>query len=198
MPKRRIWILGIIVLVCILVFGGIFALKNKNTNNSADTDINKEASNSTDEKYGITKTIYYDDKYSVKIKFPDEHYDYNPESDDSASFSGDGFIRFEEYSNKQIEIDHLQWQLDVAKESETDTTYFDDVKTAKINNMEVYYIYYMDNKHNYYSIEADIYIKPDAKYHIDYIPDEDEVSNEQEAYSKLVELVNTIGKIKEL
>lgn len=198
MIKRRMWIFVIIVLG-ILIFSGIFALNNKKTNNSADTDMNKGTSNTTDEKYGITKTIYYDDKYSVEIKFPDEYYDCIPELEDTASFYNEGFVQFKGYSDKDREVDYLQSKLDMAKASETYTTYFEDVKTTQINNMDVYYIYYMDNKHDIYSIKADIYIKPDAKYDIELMLDSDnEVTNEEKAYSKLVKIVNTIGKIKEL
>lgn len=196
---KGIWIIVIILLVCILVIGGIFALNNSNdTKNPVDVDTNNKNSNSTEEKYGITKTIYYEDKYSVKIKFPDEHYDYSPESKDTASFSGDGLIRFESYFNRDTEIGSLQWDLDVAKRSDEYTTYFEKVQTAKINNMDVYYIYYSDNEHSDFSIRADIYITSDVKYYINYYPDKDEVANEQEAYSKLVEIINSIGKIKEI
>lgn len=155
-------------------------------------------SGNSNEKYGVTKTIYYEDKYSVDIKFPKEYYDYKPEITDTASFSGSGLIRMEKYKKVETELQNLQQQLDWKADSEEYSLCFEKVKKATINNMEVNYIYFKEVEHGYYHIRADIYIKPDVKYYINYITDDDEANNDKEAYDILEKLVKSIGKIKEL
>ena len=194
--KSAISIVIAVVITAIAMVAIVFTFSSCNTDSKAVNNgtVQTQGENKGDEKYGVTKTITKG-KYSVDIKFPKEDYDYSPESKDTAALSGNGLIRLDEYSNKNNEIDQLQWNLDSIKDSEDYTLFTKEVTKATINNKEVNYTIYKDN-HDCFTIKADIYIKPDVKYSIMYDADKDEVKDETTAYNKLTEIVGAIGEIK--